>query len=169
MLERLHNFCEGRLPAFQNTIRVMNISRTIDRKPDEEFVLGKEFAPFIVNQNTIRLKGIMDYFTARVFLLELDNPPEEIDSKKCRFSTLPGKCNFIYLLNFDVLPNKGSKNFFTHPPLLVPWIEFFFLKIETVCAVKITERPSRLRHDMEGRGILHFSYRLSALLLILKI
>ena len=70
-------------------------------------MLFEELAPFIIQQQRIGLKCIMNAVVLFVFLLKLDGFLEKIHAQQGRLTALPGKFDINIVLGFDILPDVG--------------------------------------------------------------
>ena len=64
-----HYGVERRFLPLVHPVSVMQFARPINGQADEKLVGGQKFAPFIVQQSTIGLQGIGNFFAAGIFLL----------------------------------------------------------------------------------------------------
>src|SRR5262249_49783113 len=97
----------------------------------------------------IRLKHVLNAFSLRIFLLELQNLLEPGNAKQRRLAALPCKADGLLWLPFDVSPDVGFEHILRHCPISRARIELFLLEIEAVSAVQIAEWPGRLCHYLE--------------------
>ena len=58
----------------------MNVLRAVDGNADEKIVLGEEIRPLRCQERSIGLECVVDYLVLRIFLLELDGLPVEVES-----------------------------------------------------------------------------------------
>jgi hypothetical protein len=94
------DFLEGRLAAFVHAKAIMQLLRTIDAQPDQEFVLAQKSAPLVVQQQCRWFGGRSRCGLARplVFLFQRHHFLEEAHAQQRRLAPLPGEHDFVAAL-----------------------------------------------------------------------
>lgn len=107
------------------------------------------------------MKGIGDRFTVGEFFLVGHGPLKELHPQQGWLSTLPGKADLIDVLRLNVVPNVGLQDLVRHAEALAFRKQVLFFEVEAVGAIKITNRPNGLGHNMERRnpGFEYISFR----------
>src|SRR5882757_9984423 len=104
----------------------------------------------MVEQRAVGLEGIVDGPTVGVLLLEPNDPLEEWNTEQGWLTALPGKTYMLRRLSVNVLTDIRLQHIIAHAVVLAALsIEILFFQVITICAVKITDRPVRLGHDMK--------------------
>lgn len=156
-LEASHDFLETWLPTTVDPIEIVDVLGPIDGDAYQELVFAEELAPLVIHQDSVGLEGVRDFFLSPVFLLKLDNFSKVVDTQDGGLSALPGEQDFRSAMSLDVLAHKRLQNVVGHGPIGVGRVELFFLEIETVLAVQVTNGPGGLGHNMECRQGRHLS------------
>jgi hypothetical protein len=107
----------------------------------------EEQAPFIIEQNAVRLEGIMDFLFARKVLLPCYRLTKEVESGQRWFAALPGK---IHLLStcVDVVLDEIFQRELIHVCMMGKLR--LFLEVETVVTFKITLITGWFGSDMHN-------------------
>ena len=139
----------------------MQLARAVDGNADQELIFKEEFCPRIVEQDAIGLEGVGDLLAVGIFLLDLDEIPEIIDTQQRRFPALPGKIHHRRIVRLDILPDVALQHIFVHRPLIDMRIglriQQFLFEIEAVFAVEIADRPDGLSQHVEVCGAHHWT------------
>lgn len=93
-LQTAHHFFKRRILFLVDAVDVMQAARAIDTQTNQKPVLAQEPAPLVIQQGTVGLERIMNYFSIGVLGLEGHHLAEEIHSQQRRFASLPGKADF---------------------------------------------------------------------------
>ncbi|MCZ7586712.1 MAG: hypothetical protein M5R36_27125 [Deltaproteobacteria bacterium] len=84
----------------------MQMLRSVDAQAQVEVVLLEELAPRLVEQHAVGLEVVPDADCSGVFLLQLDDPPTEIQTYERRLPAVPVEDNFVNLLAGNVLTDE---------------------------------------------------------------
>jgi len=107
-------------------------------------MLAKEFAPFVVQERTIGLHGVLeDHVRPPVSVLEFHGAPVEVEAHQGWFSTLPGDRHLVGAMGLDKLPDIMLQHYVTHAKMTAG-VKQVFVQKEAIGAVQVTSRPGRL-------------------------
>ena len=119
----------------------MRFLETVCTQADQEVILMKKPAPFVIQKNTIGLEVVFNtgarFF---VFILKLQGTSKKIEPHESRLSSLPGHGHLRNLMGFEKLPDIGLMNLIGHAKI-ASRIEPFLILMEAIVATKITGRP----------------------------
>ncbi len=145
--EGLQDPVKAACAAFVHAIAVVEVARAIQREADEEVVSGQEFAPDIVEHNSVSLKRVLDPFSVSVLLLESDGIFKKIDSQQGGLASLPCEIYDLTWLRCDVLSDISFQDAFRHDPFLHAPLgrkEHSLLKVKAISTGQIAEGADRL-------------------------
>ncbi|MFC6964778.1 hypothetical protein [Halocatena marina] len=109
------NLVERRTTAPRRPVPVVQSGRTVDADADEEFLVGEVPTPLVVQSRPVRLHRVDNTRAGRrVFLLEMDCRPEEVDVEQGRLVALPGERDFRARKHLDVLLDVFLKRLLGH-------------------------------------------------------
>jgi hypothetical protein len=149
--EPLHNPVKGPFPYRIFPAGIVQLPRSIDTNTNEEPVFPEKFAPIVVQQDSIRLDGVMDHHAGpAIFLLKEDRFLKEIQAKEGRLTPLPCEGNFRDAVCFDGLPDILFENFIRHAEP-APRVQVSLTKVEAIPAGKVTPGSGWFCHEMECR------------------
>jgi len=135
----------------------------VEAQTDQKVVFMKELTPLIVEEDAVRLEGVLDSCTwLCISFLELHGAPVEIDPHESWLSALPRYCHLRDLVSFEKLPYIGLVDLIRHPEAASE-VEFLFFQEEAVVATEIAGRSRRFGHDMEGLRNFRLRHGLSPL------
>ncbi len=150
--DALHHAIECGCVAFVYAVEIVEFARAIDGDADKEAVLGEEGRPFIVDQGSVGLEGVVDGLAGGMFGLEGDDGAKEIDAKEGGLTALPCEVDFVVRLRGDVLLDVALEDFRGHLPARCGGVEGFFLEVEAVFAVEVADGADGLGHDVKTGG-----------------
>ena len=133
------------------TVAVVNLRRPVHRHPEQELMLRKKSGPFVSNQRSIGLEGIVNLFAALEFFLKLYRFFVEIQAQHQRLAAVPVKCHFRNLASLYIAADITFKLFHAHPRLMAA-IYFRLVQVVAVGTVKVAERAGRFQHQIESQG-----------------
>ena len=112
----------------------------------------EEGSPFLVKQSTIGLEVVFDaLIRLLVFLFELNDLFEELQSEKGRLAALPGKHDLCAVLSFNILFDVFFQNLVSDMELAGTSEQIFLVQVVAVGAIEIADCPKRLDHRVIGR------------------
>ncbi len=150
--ESLHHPVEAALPALVDPERVVHLTRSVDREPHEEAVLGEERTPLVVEQRAVRLDRVGDALVRQLQLLgELDRASEEVDPHHRRLAALPRDRDLGRTgVRLDQLAEVRLEQFVRHAEPAAR-VQHLLGQEEAVRAVQVADRPGGLGEQMERR------------------
>ena len=107
--------------------------------------------PVLVEQRAVGLQVVLDPLSGlRVFPLQRDDLPEELEAEQRRFATLPREDDFVRRHARDVVAHEALQHLVVHVPAARAAGQRLLAQVEAVRAVEIAGRASRLGHHMES-------------------
>jgi len=77
-----------------HAVGVVKFSRPINADAQQKFIVVKELAPIVIEQNAVGLQRVADLLTGlATFFLQFNRPSEEIYPHQGRLTALPGKAD----------------------------------------------------------------------------
>ncbi len=115
-------------------------------------MLLEERAPFVIEERAVGLQIVFDSLVGLlVFLLQLDDLAEKVQSQEGWFTALPGKDHFAAVLPLDVLADMSLEDFVGNAELAGTVEEILLVEIIAVGAVQIADGSDGLDHRVIGR------------------
>ena len=134
-------------------VGVVQFARSVHTEADEKIMIGKEPAPVVVEQGPVGLQRIQHLLAAAVLLLQFDHAAEKIKAEQGGFAALPGEGDFVAGLAGNVLPDVGLQRGIGHAEVFARRIHLLFFEVVAVGAIEVADRPDRLGHDVERKGM----------------
>ena len=132
----------------------MNVLRAVDGNADEKIVLGEEIRPLRCQERSIGLECVVDYLVLRIFLLELDGLPVEVETHDERLASVPVECDFGNVAGTEIVLDEFFKHILRHTGLPAA-VQAGFVQVVTIPAVQIAERTAGLYHKIERQRTGH--------------
>ncbi len=148
----LHDAVEGAPPAAVDPVGVVHLAGAVDAQADEERVLLEEGAPLVVEQESVRLEGVLHALPGTPVLLdERHRVAEELDAHQRRLAALPGHGDLGRAVGLEQLAEVLLERGRGHAALLAG-VESLLGQEEAVGAVDVAGGPARLGQQVEARG-----------------
>jgi hypothetical protein len=94
----------------------VDLAGSIDAKSNQKFMLPKEGAPLVIEENAICLEGLLDNLTGSAVLFdEFDRAPEEVKLHQSWFPALPRDRYMRRPVRFQQLADVFLQRDFGHP------------------------------------------------------
>jgi hypothetical protein len=142
---------ECRPAAMVHSQAIVEPAGAIDREAYQETLARQKLRPRVIQQNPVRLEGILDALPIRVAPLQLHDAPEIVDPQQGRLTALPREADDRRLLRLDVLPDERLEHVAVHDEVPRPGVQPGLLAIEAVDARQIARGSRRLGNDMKGK------------------
>jgi hypothetical protein len=147
--EPLHHAVKRSLTRSVCPAGIVQFPWSSDTDTNSKPVFPEKIAPLVVQQDSIRLDGVMDHHAgpAIVFLNE-HSLFKKIPAQECRLATLPCKGYFRYAVCFYGLPDVLLENFIGHAEPAFR-IQFSLAKVEAILAGQVTPGATGFGHEMK--------------------
>ena len=132
----------------------MYILGTVERQANEEVIILEEAAPVIVEQDAVRLQGVLYLLATGIFLLQFHRLAEE--RKPCHqwLAAMPAETDGLLRCALDVLPDVCLKQFVAHARHCSA-VNFALVAVVAIVAVEVARRAYGLHHCPECRCTPH--------------
>ena len=147
-----HHVVEGAVRTFGHAKGVVDVTRAVDRDPDQEVMLLEEPGPFVVELRAVGLDRVIGPLPRpQIVVDKLDGAAEELDAHQGWLAALPGDLDDRHLrVGLDQLPDVGLEQLVGHAEA-APWVQHLLGQEEAVGTIEVAHRPGRLREQMERR------------------
>jgi hypothetical protein len=118
---------------------VVKLFRAVHAQADEEIVLAKEPAPFVVEEYAVRLEGVFDHHARfAVFVLQFHGAPEKIESHERRLPSLPGNGDGGRPMRLEELPDESFVDLIGHSGIFTGLgVKLLLFEEKAVSAVQV--------------------------------
>ena len=154
-----HGLVECRFLTFRQAVFVVELPRTIEAQPDRKILLLEKTAPIVIEQSGVCLNSVENAFSGGfIFVLNINDIPEIVQTEQSRFAAVPGKPYFIFGAGVDMLADIFFEDIFLHAERRGTRIEILLFQVIAVVAVEVADRADRFGKYLKIAGCFNHVY-----------